>query len=163
MIELWKPVHNYTDTYEVSDLGVIRSIPRVRLHPSGGVMWDIGKILKPFNSGKGYHQVRLCRDKIQIDKKVHRLVARAFCFGYSKELQVNHINEIRTDNRAVNLEWVTQAENLHKASKILDWDTVADIRATYKEGVFNQRDLAKIFGISQPMVSCIIRNTQWVI
>nr|WRK65303.1 HNH endonuclease [Marseillevirus futianmevirus] len=43
---------------------------------------------------------------------VHRLVAEAFCEGYSEDCcVVNHKNKDRTDNRAENLEWVSHAHN----------------------------------------------------
>jgi hypothetical protein len=42
---------------------------------------------------------------------IHRLVARAFVDGYDATLTVNHINGVKTDNRADNLEWVTLARN----------------------------------------------------
>jgi hypothetical protein len=46
---------------------------------------------------------------------VHRLVALAFHADTHTEehCQVDHINGIRTDNRAVNIRWVTRSEN-HK-------------------------------------------------
>ena len=45
-------------------------------------------------------------------KLVHRMVALAFCEGYQEGLCVNHIDAIRTNNNAENLEWVTYKENI---------------------------------------------------
>ena len=48
---------------------------------------------------------------------VHRIIAKAFCenpMGYN---EVDHINNIKTDNRASNLRWTSRLENnrrLHK-------------------------------------------------
>lgn len=49
-------------------------------------------------------------------KGAHRLIAEAF-FGKS-DLQVNHINGIRNDNRLVNLEYVTPRENILHSYRI---------------------------------------------
>lgn len=48
---------------------------------------------------------------------MHRLVAEAFCEGYSEELQVNHIDANRLNNHASNLEWVTAKENIADSVK----------------------------------------------
>ena len=50
-------------------------------------------------------------------KYVHRLVAEAF-IECARDLIVNHINEVKTDNRADNLEWCSIKENTNYGSGI---------------------------------------------
>lgn len=52
--------------------------------------------------------------------RVHRLVARAYLPDYSEDLQVNHKNGIKTDNRVENLEMCTNAKNVYHAWNTLD-------------------------------------------
>lgn len=89
--------------YSVSDLGNVRND-------------KTGKVLKPLDNGKGYVKVRLFYGSHKDYKHiaVHRLVALAFpeiCGEYEEGLQVDHLNTIRNDNRAVNLRWVTPTQN----------------------------------------------------
>jgi len=74
----------------------------------------------------GYHKTRLhCasfsknKDK-RIPFYMHRLVAMFYLENFSTELQVNHKNGIKTDNRVENLEMVTAKENVYHAWNILD-------------------------------------------
>lgn len=68
------------------------------------------------NLSNGYLMVNLHRDG-QRSYCVHKLVATAF-FGESK-LTVNHKNRIRTDNRVINLELLSQRENvIHYKSQV---------------------------------------------
>ena len=50
-------------------------------------------------------------------KKTHRLIAEAFLHDYSEDLDVDHINNERSDNRVENLRMVTRGENLRAKRK----------------------------------------------
>lgn len=95
-----------SDEYLVSDEGYVLRKSRK------------GK-LKKFLNHNGYVIYHLMVNGKNIAVSEHRLVARAFCNGYKEGLQVNHINGIKTDNRAVNLEWVTVSENMLHAFHVI--------------------------------------------
>lgn len=107
--ETWKPVAGYEDRYEVSDGGNVRSL---NYHMTG-----TPRKLRPISAGKGYLMVGLCRDRTMKWAKIHRLVAEAFIPNPERKPQVNHINGDKADNRAENLEWATESENMVHAYK----------------------------------------------
>jgi len=103
--EVWRDVTGYEGLYQVSNQGRVRGLKR-------------GGILKPGSTGK-YLFVVLCKDGKRKDSLVHRLVAKEFCERESdSQNQVNHINEIGTDNRAENLEWITPIANIRYGTGI---------------------------------------------
>lgn len=75
------------------------------------------KEIAPFEqSGKRkYQRVKLSINKKRYVHLVHRLVAETFIPNTEYKPEVNHINGIKNDNRASNLEWVTRGENLKHA------------------------------------------------
>lgn len=68
--------------------------------------------MHPYNDFRGYLRVDLCNNGYKKPKKLHRVVAEAFCEHPIGKEYVNHINFDRHDCRACNLEWVTQQENI---------------------------------------------------
>ena len=108
MREEWRPVVGYEGLYEVSNMGNVKS-----LNYNG-----IGKekLLKPLNNGHGYLRVVLCKDGKIKKCLVHRLVADAFIQFVPQEgvmYDVDHRNTDRTDNRAINLCWVSRSQNMN--------------------------------------------------
>lgn len=104
--ELWKDIPGEPH-YQASDLGRIRSHDRT-VRCKNGYRSVKGKILSPFDvKSTGYRQVDIRGKR----KYVHRLVAMAWCDGYFHGACVDHINAVRSDNRAANLRWVTMSEN----------------------------------------------------
>ena len=121
----------------------------------------------------GYLKVSTLRERNRPRFYVHRLVALAWVKGYTEGAHVNHINGIKTDNRAENLEWVTASENIKHAweaglsmpgeamgSSKITGDQVIAIREAYAYGApFSV--LARIAGISHSTVGKIINNQTW--
>lgn len=95
--EIWKNIVGYKGLYQVSNMGRVRD--------------TAGNILTQHHHPKGYLQIHLSKNKKHTNYLVHRLVAKHFIKNPDNLPQVNHINEIKTDNRAVNLEWCTVKYN----------------------------------------------------
>jgi hypothetical protein len=104
MEEIWKDIEGFEGVYQVSNLGRVRSL--------GFDRWHKGKILKPsFDSKMNYLFVGLHKNGKTTQRNIHRLVAEAFIQNPNNLPCVNHINEVKTDNRAINLEWCTVEYN----------------------------------------------------
>lgn len=105
--ERWRKVRDYEDLYVVSSCGRVRSLDRIMFN--GGI-WK-GRIMSQSNDKDGYKQLKLCKEGIRKDFKVHRLVAKAFIPNPNNLPQVNHIDEVKSNNHADNLEWCTNEYN----------------------------------------------------
>lgn len=106
--ELWKPVLGYEGFYEVSNLGRVRSLNRPTKNRNKLAK---GRILKGKISSNGYPTVHLSLNGIANWIHIHRLVALAFIPNPDNLPMINHLNEIKTDNRVENLEWCTALHN----------------------------------------------------
>lgn len=92
------PVPGYEGRYEVSNLGRVRNKTRVL----------VGKLNK-----KGYRRYNLVKDGRTRTTLGHRIVCEAF-HGAQPAHQplATHRNGIRDDNRASNLRWADNAQNM---------------------------------------------------
>lgn len=110
VFEEWRDVVGYEGFYQVSNFGNVRSVDRY-VECKGTMRMQKGKMLRPHVGRFGYKQVVLCNKKMNL-RKVHRLVAEAFIPNPNNLPQVNHKDEVKTNNNADNLEWCDCLYNL---------------------------------------------------
>lgn len=116
MNEIWKDIQGYEGWYQVSNLGNIKSLKRIRAKKSGGYMMiEIPKLRKPHVSTNGYCDVGLHAEGKSKSFTIHRLVANAFIDNPQNKPQINHKDGNKQNNAALNLEWVTPGENMTHA------------------------------------------------
>ena len=100
-METWKAIAGYEGLYEVSDKGRVKSL------------WNgKEKILKPGKNSSGYLLVSLHKDGHGKTVKIHRIVAEAFIQNPQGLETVNHKDEVKTNNVASNLEWMSREDNV---------------------------------------------------
>lgn len=110
MTEEWRPILGYEGIYEVSSLGRIKSLSRRLPYKKGGTRLTEDTIF--LSSGKRYIQAALSGHGKARRFLIHRLVATAFLPNPENKRCVNHIDNDPTNNRLINLEWVTHKENM---------------------------------------------------
>jgi hypothetical protein len=134
------------------------------------------------NDGICISIIRLIELKTVIDKKgyfyctgkrVHRLVAHAFCprpdhlkdVPYD-DLQVNHIDGIKANNHYTNLEWCTGKENItHSVINGLNFYKISNsealwIREDYNKNKRNLSYYANMFGTKVEAIRLILKQNR---
>jgi NUMOD4 motif/HNH endonuclease len=170
-IETWKDIEGYEGLYQVSDLGRVKSLARVTRH--GRKKQEI--ILRNILERNGYLTVELFKNSVGKKFGVHRLVAMVFISNPQSKREVNHLNGIKNNNFANNLEWSTSSENkLHaiatglrisiKGSDI--WNcklTESDVLEIRKRLANGERtvDIANIYGVTTKVIGGIKRRQTW--
>lgn len=167
-LELWRPVVGYEDWYQVSNLGRVK---RVKSGPGA----TAGRLLKSGWECAKYSTVKLNKNGECKGHGVHRLVALAFLGDPpTPDHVVNHINNMKHDNRVENLEWVTQSENAklgfiagrdttgeRNSMAKLTWDQVHEIRRLRKQGT-RVSLIAKMYDVGYGTIRNIVLNKRWV-
>lgn len=164
----WKRIPNYS-RYEASTEGEIKTY--------GWKNKNKEAILKPAKDGSGYLRTMLKRDDGVIHTiKVHRIIAATFLDNPENKPQVNHKNEIKTDNRVENLEWVTKEENTAAwvkngsngklvgakvGTSILNEQQVIEIRQKFIPYKYTRQMLAVEYGVAAGTVKGIINGRAW--
>lgn len=104
MFESWTDIVTHKGLYQISDLGRVRN--------------NKGRILsQTLDPNTGYLRVHLSKNGKADWYIVHRLVAEAFIPNPDGLPNINHLDEIKTNNRKTNLEWCTQEYNCNYGTR----------------------------------------------
>lgn len=176
MEEIWKDITEYKELYQVSNLGQIRSIPRLK---------TLGGILKPILDTGGHLQVGLYKDGKQKRLSIHRLILEAFIGPCPLGMECRHLDGNPINNKLNNLQWGTKSENQQDSIRhgtffhpdnrgsnnghaILQESDIPKIRKLLKSGRngihgkrYSQREIAKIFGVNHYTISMIATGKTW--
>jgi hypothetical protein len=156
--EEWRPVVGFEGTHEVSSLGRVRSLLS-------------NKVLKPIKHTGGYRCVSPCGKR---HRTIHSLVAAAFIGPRPHGLDINHIDGDKTNNAAVNLEYVTRKENMQHARRTGLWENAGEnngratatneqVRKAYElvKGGMPRNEAAAAAGIATHVVSAAVLGKHW--
>ena len=138
MLEEWRPVAGYEESYEVSNLGRIR-----RVRP-----------INPTKKVKGYMRVNLVsEDGSQKSFALHRLVADAFVPNPDGKPVVIHKDDDASNNRADNLEWAEEKDGTKRGTPVVQIDQqTGEVVAEYR----SQAKAAAATGITRPSITACI-------
>ncbi len=161
--EIWKDVRDFEGLYKISNLGEIySSISK--------------KKLTPFKTGDNYRAVKLWKSGVKKTVLIHTVVGNHFVDNPLSLPEINHKNFDRTDNRAVNLEWMSHGDNIRYSYEMGNRtgargedsprakhtnESVTRIRQMYSEGGYTQQELADMFNDKRNNISKIINLTRW--
>lgn len=166
MEEIWKAIPGFCG-YEVSNLGIVRSIDRDVFHPLAGSHHRKGKVLtRTAHNRSGYVSVEMSGRRM----KVARLVLMAFVGPPPDGYVACHNDGNRINDNLSNLRWDTQRHNnddkithgtaqigvKHGMARLTEADVFA-IRASDKKGV----TLSLIYHVDQSLISAIKRRKVW--
>jgi len=103
----------WTECYEISNYGNVRSVCRKKYQP-----YNYMKILSPQVNRDGYLDLVIPN---ALGTRTHLLIHRAVGIlflsppsGDLSVLQIDHLDEDKTNPHYTNLEWVTKAENIQR-------------------------------------------------
>jgi len=167
--EIFKDIEGYDGDYQVSNFGRIKSFKKWR-----GI--DV-RILTQIKDGGGYLRVKLYKNGKCKPKEIHRLLFETFNnYKLKKGEVVHHIDKNILNNDLNNFKLMTNSEHtiLHKSgekhpeiSKKMSGENNPQVKLKeqdvikIKESDLPQKELAEIFGVSQPTISLIKTGRIW--
>jgi hypothetical protein len=156
---IWKEIPEFNGKYFISNTGVVKS-------------YFYGKE-KIVSAGlcHGYKVLGLTnKQKERKTFRVHRLVAIVFLENDNPEIktEVHHKDNNTLNNHVDNLEWCTHISNCQKdyvAGKRKNQkntpESINKIRNLYLEGNHSQKEIAKMFNLSQSIICDILNGNRW--
>lgn len=169
-MERWRSIIA-APSYEVSDLGRIRSIGRTITDSRGRSYYRSGTVRALSTAPNGYLRFNTGRCTLA----VHVAVLEAFAGPRPSGAHGAHGDGVKANCRLDNLRWATPAENAadkavhgttyrpigtaHPAAKLTD-DQVRQVKRLHARCVM-QSHIADLTGISRKTINSIVRGKSW--
>ena len=120
-MEIWEDVKGYEGLYQVSNFGKARSLTRMIATSinNNKIRKQIGRVLSLYKDKGGYPRIQLCALGDIKTKTIHTLVWDAFGDKprNGRKLQIDHIDNNKSNNHISNLQLLTPRENVRKRFK----------------------------------------------
>lgn len=168
MIEIWKDVKDFEGCYQVSNMGRVKSLARMRISKGGCLCPVKERILKQKKNKQGYLIVHLRNMEFQSHPSVHRLVAEAFIENKENKPTVNHKDANKQNNTVDNLEWSTHSEQMRHAvdNELLEVRGAPKYSKQFKKEIYEYSQsneisiskLAEMYGISERTAGRIVNE-----
>ena len=135
LIEEWKWIDGYENYYQVSNFGRIKSVDREVFYKDGRKAIHKGGPVAINKRPNGYLKANLYKDGGMKNVTVHRLVAEAFIENPNNYPEINHRDEVKSNNHVENLEWCTSKYNSNYGTAKERWATKQSIpvKGVHKE------------------------------
>jgi hypothetical protein len=145
IIEIWKDIEGYEGLYQVSNAGKVKSLERLVDAPYNRKRLIPEKLIFLTFNPNGYIYCILWKNNKCSNKRVHRLVAKAFIPNPENKPEVNHKDCDKHNNNDWNLEWNTSSENsIHAVyNKLQIFKTVKVYQYTKNNKLINTFDSVK--------------------
>lgn len=117
-MEIWVDIPRYEGIYKASNKGRIKSLDRNYLDKNNKEYTIKGKIKKFFLNKNGYLTVSLSKNGKVKTEYVHYLILSSFTNLRENSMTVNHKDEVKTNNKIENLEWLTNKQNNLYGTKV---------------------------------------------
>lgn len=176
--EEWRAVVGYEGLYEVSSLGLVRSVDRVRPHGLGGASRTLrGRVIRGWINCKGYLHVAMSKNGVVEKRAVHTIVCDAFYPDSRDRECTNHKDGNKLNNCAFNIEPSTYSANNSHAFRTglkgpsgtigernglskLNSMLVLEARRRARDGE-SEASIAREVGVSASTINRVISGKTW--
>lgn len=128
-VEEWRDIEGYNGKYQVSDWGRVRDTNYRNT--------ETIKIRKLSVNNWGYNYLRITQNGKTSFYFIHRLVYETFMGEIPNEMQVNHIDETKTNNCLWNLNLMKPKDNYNYGTRN---SRISETRKSKKYNIIRKRD-----------------------
>ena len=132
------------------------------VHSDGRVERKDGKgFYKLGKDGAGYVLFTITEGRKTIQRtRLHRVVWEAFNGKIPQGMEVDHMDDDRSNNDLSNLRLLTKGQNISRAKRLLSNKQMETIKYLKSLG-YRQVDIAEEVGCSQPLVSRVLNGKKY--